>query len=158
MLDLISKNARILDKFLKHYFNKQKHSQLITPMKYGVLFGGKKIRSTVILGTSEIFGLKKKQVINICGSVECIHSYSLIHDDLPCMDNDKLEGGSTATHKKFGESTAILSGNSLLTLAFEMIAEKNYNIKPNKNFNFKKISRMCRSCRYSRWTVFGFKL
>ena len=132
MLDLISKNARILDKFLKHYFNKQKHSQLITPMKYGVLFGGKKIRSTVILSTSEIFGLKKKQVINICGSVECIHSYSLIHDDLPCMDNDKLRRGKPATHIKFGESTAILSGNSLLTLAFEMIAEKNYNIKPNK--------------------------
>ena len=102
---------------------------------------------------------KKKQVVNICGSVECIHSYSLIHDDLPCMDNDKLRRGKPATHIKFGESTAILSGNSLLTLAFEMIAEKNYNIKPNKkNFNFKKISRMCRSCRYSRRTVFGFKL
>jgi len=96
------------------------------------LFGGKKIRSTVILSTSEIFGLKKKQVINICGSVECIHSYSLIHDDLPCMDNDRLRRGKPATHIKFGESTAILSGNSLLTLAFEMIAEKNYNIKPNK--------------------------
>ena len=101
-------------------------------MKYGVLFGGKKIRSTVILSTSEIFGLKKKQVINICGSVECIHSYSLIHDDLPCMDNDRLRRGKPATHIKFGESTAILSGNSLLTLAFEMIAEKNYNVKPNK--------------------------
>ena len=132
MLNFISKNARTLDKFLKYYFNQQKYSQLIAPMKYGVLFGGKKIRSTVILSTSEIFGLKKKQVINICGSVECIHSYSLIHDDLPCMDNDRLRRGKPATHIKFGESTAILSGNSLLTLAFEMIAEKNYNIKPNK--------------------------
>ena len=132
MLNFISKNARTLDKFLKYYFNQQKYSQLIAPMKYGVLFGGKKIRSTVILSTSEIFGLKKKQVINICGSVECIHSYSLIHDDLPCMDNDRLRRGKPATHIKFGESTAILSGNSLLTLAFEMIAEKNYNVKPNK--------------------------
>jgi len=132
MQDLISKNSRTLDKFLQYYFNQQKYSKLIAPMKYGVLFGGKKIRSTVILSTSEIFGLKKKQVINICGSVECIHSYSLVHDDLPCMDNDKLRRGKPATHVKFGESTAILSGNSLLTLAFEMIAEKNYNIKPNK--------------------------
>tara|TARA_B100000929_G_C15501443_1_gene417540 strand:- start:1776 stop:2648 length:873 start_codon:yes stop_codon:yes gene_type:complete len=132
MLDLIYKNARTLDKFLKHYFNQQKNSQLIAPMKYGVLFGGKKIRSTVILSASEIFGLKKKEIINTCGSVECIHSYSLIHDDLPCMDNDKLRRGKPATHVKFGESTAILSGNSLLTLAFEMIAEKNYKIKPNK--------------------------
>ena len=132
MQDLISKNSRTLDKFLQYYFNQQKYSKLIAPMKYGVLFGGKKIRSTVILSTSEIFGLKKKQVINICGSVECIHSYSLVHDDLPCMDNDKLRRGKPATHVKFGESTAILSGNSLLTLAFEMIAEKNYNVKPNK--------------------------
>ena len=75
MQDLISKNSRTLDKFLQYYFNQQKYSKLIAPMKYGVLFGGKKIRSTVILSTSEIFGLKKKQVINICGSVECIHSY-----------------------------------------------------------------------------------
>ena len=132
MLNLISKNARTLDKFLKHYFNQQKYSQLISPMKYGVLFGGKKIRSTVILSASEIFGLKKKEIINTCGSVECIHSYSLIHDDLPCMDNDELRRGKPATHVKFGESTAILSGNSLLTLAFEMIAEENYKIKPNK--------------------------
>ena len=132
MSDLVSQNAKYLDKFLKKYFKQQSHSQLIPPMKYGVLFGGKKIRSTVIFNTSEIFNLKKKDVINICGSVESIHSYSLIHDDLPCMDNDKLRRGKPAMHIKFGESTAILSGNSLLTLAFEMIAEKNYNVKPNK--------------------------
>ncbi len=132
MLDVIERNGKILDKFLKHYFKKQLYSQLVAPMKYGVLFGGKKIRSTVILNVSEIFNLKKKDVINSCGSVECIHSYSLIHDDLPCMDNDSLRRGKPASHIKFGESTAILSGNSLLTLAFEMIAEKNYSIKPNK--------------------------
>ncbi len=132
MLNTINKNAKTLDRFLKYYFNQQGHSQLIAPMKYGVLFGGKKIRSTVILNTSEIFNLKKKDVINACGAVECIHSYSLIHDDLPCMDNDRLRRGKPASHIKFGESTAILSGNSLLTIAFEMIAEKNYNIHTNK--------------------------
>ena len=62
-------------------------------MKYGVLFGGKKIRSTIIFNMSELFNLRKKDVINICGAVECIHSYSLIHDDLPCMDNDNLRRG-----------------------------------------------------------------
>jgi len=143
MLDTISKNSKIIDKFLKHYFSKQGHSQLIAPMKYGILFGGKKIRSTVILNTSRIFNLKKKDIINICGSVECIHSYSLIHDDLPCMDNDSLRRGKPASHIKFGESTAILSGNSLLTLAFEMIAEKNYSIKPNKKIMLLKKLAEC---------------
>jgi len=143
MLDIINRNAKTLDKFLKNNLKKQGHSQLIAPMKYGVLFGGKKIRSTVILNVSEIFNLKKKDVINICGSVECIHSYSLIHDDLPCMDNDSLRRGKPSSHIKFGESTAILSGNSLLTLAFEMIADKNYSIKPNKKIMLLKKLAEC---------------
>ena len=132
MLRTINNNAKTIDKFLKNYFKKQGYSQLLTPMKYGVLFGGKKIRSTIIFNMSELFNLRKKDVINICGAVECIHSYSLIHDDLPCMDNDNLRRGKPASHIKFGESTAILSGNSLLTIAFEMITEKNYGIKLNK--------------------------
>ena len=136
MSDLVSQNAKYLDEFLKKYFKQQSHSQLIPPMKYGVLFGGKKIRSTVIFNTSEIFNLKKKDVINICGSVESIHSYSLIHDDLPCMDNDKLRRGKPAMHIKFGESTAILSGNSLLTLAFEMISDQKYKINQIKKLYF----------------------
>ena len=131
MLKVIVKNAETLDRFLKKYFKDQKYSNLIIPMKYGILTGGKKIRSTIILNTAKIFNLKLNKIINICGAVECVHSYSLIHDDLPCMDNDKLRRGNPATHIKFGESTAILSGNSLLTLAFEMIAEKKYNIKPD---------------------------
>ena len=60
--------------------------------------------------------------------MECIHSYSLIHDDLPCMDNDFLRRGKPSTHIKFGESTAILAGNSLLTLAFEMISNETYKV------------------------------
>ena len=86
-------------------------------MKYGTLFGGKKIRSTIILNAAKIFNLNLSKVINICAAVECIHSYSLIHDDLPCMDNDNLRRGKLTTHKKFSESTAILAGNSLLTLS-----------------------------------------
>ena len=91
---------------------------------------GRKIRSTIILNTSKIFNLNLKKVINVCAAVECIHSYSLIHDDFPCMDNDRMRRGKPSAHIKFGESTAILAGNSLLTLAFEIIADKKYNIKP----------------------------
>ena len=141
MLNQIKKNSKRIDKFLKKYFNNQQYSNLITPMKYGTLFGGKKVRSTIILNTGKILNIKPKYLINICAAVECIHSYSLIHDDLPCMDNDKLRRGKPSTHVKFGESTAILAGNSLLTLAFEIIADKNYKIKPSQKVELiKKLS------------------
>ena len=141
MLKNIKQNARIVDTFIKKYFNTQKYSELIPVMKYGTLFGGKKIRSTIIFNSSKIFNIKPNQIINLCAAVECIHSYSLIHDDLPCMDNDTLRRGKPSTHIKFGESTAILAGNSLLTLAFEIIADKKFNIDTKVKLNLiKKLS------------------
>ena len=124
-------NAKKVDKFLINYLKKQENSLLINPMKYGVISGGKKIRSTIILDAGKIFKLEKKKLINICAAVECIHSYSLIHDDLPCMDNDTIRRGKPSAHVKFGEASAVLAGNSLLTLAFEIIADKNYLISPS---------------------------
>ena len=126
----LSKNAKKIDKFLTKYLRNQKQSLLINPMKYGVLSGGKKIRSTIIFDTGKILNVNKKKLINICAAVECIHSYSLIHDDLPCMDNDSIRRGKPSTHIKFGEASAVLAGNSLLTLAFEIIADKNYSVNP----------------------------
>ena len=141
MLKNIKQNAKIVDIFIKKYFNTQKYSELVPVMKYGTLFGGKKIRSTIIFNTSKIFNISSNQIINLCAAVECIHSYSLIHDDLPCMDNDRLRRGKPSTHIKFGESTAILAGNSLLTLAFEIIADKKFNIDTNVKLNLiKKLS------------------
>ena len=141
MLKNIKQNAKIVDIFIKKYFNTQKYSELVPVMKYGTLFGGKKIRSTIILNTSKIFNIKSNQIINLCAAVECIHSYSLIHDDLPCMDNDRLRRGKLSTHIKFGESTAILAGNSLLTLAFEIIADKKFNVDTTVKLNLiKKLS------------------
>tara|TARA_S200000501_G_scaffold375432_1_gene427467 strand:+ start:1064 stop:1939 length:876 start_codon:yes stop_codon:yes gene_type:complete len=121
-------NARKVDKFLVNYLKKQNHSLLVNPMKYGVLSGGKKIRSTIILNAGKLYNLEINKLINVCAAVECIHSYSLIHDDLPCMDNDKIRRGKPSTHIKYGEASAILAGNSLLTLAFEIISEKKYLI------------------------------
>jgi farnesyl diphosphate synthase len=95
-------------------------------MKYGVISGGKKIRSTIIFDTGKVFNISEKKLINICAAVECIHSYSLIHDDLPCMDNDKIRRGKPSAHIKFGEASAVLAGSSLLTLAFEIITDKKY--------------------------------
>jgi farnesyl diphosphate synthase len=128
MIKKLSKNAKKIDKFLIKYLKSQNQSQLSNPMKYGVISGGKKIRSTVIFDTGRIFNINEKKLINICAAVECIHSYSLIHDDLPCMDNDAIRRGKPSTHIKYGEASAVLAGSSLLTLAFEIIADKKYQL------------------------------
>ena len=139
----LSKNAKKVDQFLNKFLKKQKQSLLVKPMKYGVISGGKKIRSTIILDTGKIFNVKEKKLLNICAAVECIHSYSLIHDDLPCMDNDAIRRGKPSTHIKFGEASAVLAGSSLLTLAFEIISDTKYSI----NYKIKnKIIRSLASC------------
>ena len=124
----LNNNAKKIDKFLIGFLKTQKKTLLVSPMKYGVISGGKKIRSTIIFDTGKILNIKNDKLKNICAAVECIHSYSLIHDDLPCMDNDAVRRGKPSTHKKFGESTAVLAGNSLLTLAFEIISDEKYLI------------------------------
>ena len=139
----LSKNAKKVDQFLSKFLKKQKQSLLVKPMKYGVISGGKKIRSTVILDTGKIFNIKEKKLLNICAAVECIHSYSLIHDDLPCMDNDAVRRGKPSTHIKFGEASAVLAGSSLLTLAFEIISDIKYLIN-DKTKN--EIIRSLASC------------
>ena len=122
-LNIIAKNT---DNYLKSVLSKQSdHSYLIKPMKYGVLSGGKRFRSAVLVNTGKIFGIDYKKLIIIGAAVECIHSYSLIHDDLPSMDNDDYRRGKLSTHKKFNEFTAILTGHSLLTLAFEILSSEN---------------------------------
>ena len=136
-------NAKNTDNFLKKYLKKENQSFLIIPMKYGILSGGKKIRTSVIMSTGKLFNINPLKLINICGAVECIHSYSLIHDDLPCMDNDKYRRGKLATHMKFGESTAVLAGNSLLTLAFEMISNNKYLIKNESKLELVKELAFC---------------
>ena len=139
----LKKNAKKIDKFLLKFLKRQKKSLLIQPMKYGIISGGKKIRSTIILDTGKLLNVSEKKVLDLCAAVECIHSYSLIHDDLPCMDNDSMRRGKPSAHKKFGEATAILAGNSLLTLAFEIIADdKNFLSPIQKN----KIIRLLSNC------------
>ena len=120
-LNKIAKDTNI---FLEKFIKKQKKSELIIPMRYGLFSGGKKIRSKILIDIGSIFKLNYKSLIAIGAAVECIHAYSLIHDDLPCMDNDKLRRGKPSAHVKFGESTAVLAGNSLLTMAFEILSHK----------------------------------
>ena len=122
----LNKIAKDTNLFLSRFLSKQKKTDLIKPIIYGLLPGGKKIRSKLIVDVGKIFKIKYQNLIQIGAAVECIHAYSLIHDDLPCMDNDSLRRGKLSAHKKFGESTAILAGNSLLTIAFEILSQNNF--------------------------------
>lgn len=130
----ISKVAKDVDIFLKKFLSKKKQqSKLYHAIKYGLFSGGKKFRSYLVINSGKLFNLNYKNLIVIGAAVECMHSYSLIHDDLPSMDNDDYRRGKKSTHKVFGESTAILAGNSLLTLAFEILTSNqlnsNYKVK-----------------------------
>ena len=120
--------ANDTNSFLKIFIKKQKKSELISAMEYSLFPGGKKIRSKILLDIGTMLKIEYKILIAIGAAVECIHAYSLIHDDLPCMDNDKLRRGKASTHIKFGESTAVLAGNSLLTMAFEILTSSNLEI------------------------------
>ena len=128
----LSKIANSTDTFLRGVFSKQKNnSRLIKPMKYGIFSGGKRLRSAIVVNTGKIFNINYKKLIMVGSAIECIHSYSLIHDDLPSMDDDDLRRGKLSLHKKFNEFTAILAGNSLLTLAFEILSGKDLKISEN---------------------------
>ncbi len=124
----LHKIAKDTNSFLKKYLKLQKKTGLLKAMSYGLLPGGKKIRSKILVDVGKIFNINYNVLIQIGAAVECIHAYSLIHDDLPCMDNDNLRRGRLSTHKKFGEFTAILAGNSLLTLALEILTDNNLKI------------------------------
>ncbi len=124
----LHKIAKDTNSFLKKYLKLQKKTDLLKAMSYGLLPGGKKIRSKILVDVGKIFNINYNVLIQIGAAVECIHAYSLIHDDLPCMDNDNLRRGRLSTHKKFGEFTAILAGNSLLTLALEILTDNNLKI------------------------------
>ena len=139
-LNIISKDINF---FLKNYLKNQKNTELLSPMKYGLFPGGKKIRSKILIDIGKIFFVKYSKLIKIGAAVECIHAYSLIHDDLPCMDNDLIRRGKPSTHVKYGESTAVLAGNSLLTLAFEILSDKKLNINNSLKTRLIKELSLC---------------
>ncbi len=131
----LNKIAKDTNLFLKRFIKKQKKSELIIPMQYGLFSGGKKIRSKILIDIGFLFKLNYRSLIIIGSAIECIHAYSLIHDDLPCMDNDLIRRGKPATHVKFGQSTAVLAGNSLLTMAFEILSHKDLNVSEKIKIN-----------------------
>ena len=112
----------------KFLFSKKDGTTLWDAMNYGVVNGGKRVRPFLVIELSKLLKIKKSNYMRLALAVEFVHAYSLIHDDLPGMDNDDLRRGKPTTHKKFGEAVAILAGNSLLTLAFELLADSKTHI------------------------------
>ena len=98
--------------------------RLMAAMRHGVLNGGKRLRPFLVMESAALFSADGEAALRIAAALECVHCYSLIHDDLPAMDDDDLRRGQPTVHRAFDEATAILAGDALLTLAFDIIADE----------------------------------
>jgi len=106
-------------------------ARVVEAMRYATIGGGKAFRAFLILTTAKMFDLPEQNAVNIATAMEMVHAYSLIHDDLPAMDNDTMRRGKPTTHIQFDEATAILAGDALLTNAFEVLADETTNTDGN---------------------------
>ena len=117
----------LIDQKLNEYLPEQDlmYSDLINAMRYSLLGGGKRIRPILVLEFCRVCGGDEKTALPFACAIEMIHTYSLIHDDLPCMDNDDMRRGRPSNHKVFSEDTSLLAGDALLTMAFETMLSEN---------------------------------
>jgi geranylgeranyl diphosphate synthase, type II len=122
--DYLAHKRRIIDQSLDALLpNEDNEAALLhTAMRYSVFAGGKRIRPILAMASAEAVGGRAESVLPLAAALECIHTYSLIHDDLPAMDDDDLRRGKLTAHKVFGEAIAILAGDALLTFAFEILS------------------------------------
>jgi farnesyl diphosphate synthase len=105
-------------------------AKLFEAMRHGTLGGGKRLRPFLVLTSASLFGVAESCALRVAAALECVHCYSLVHDDLPAMDNDETRRGKPTVHKAYGEATAILAGDALLTLAFEILADPDTHADP----------------------------
>ncbi len=125
MKDYIVSRQKMVEEALQSYLPKPsvKPKTIHKAMRYSVFAGGKRLRPILCLAAAECCGGEASAALPLACAIECIHTYSLIHDDLPCMDNDDLRRGMPTSHKVFGEAIAVLAGDALLTFAFELAAQ-----------------------------------
>jgi farnesyl diphosphate synthase len=115
-------------------------ARLMSAMRYAALGGGKRLRPFLVLETGRIFGVDERCLLRVAAALECVHTYSLIHDDLPCMDDDDMRRGRPSVHIAYDEATAILAGDALLTLAFEILADPQTHA--DANIRIQVVSRL----------------
>ena len=123
-LEYYQNQQKLVENFLKQRTKKKGISKVDDAMLYSLQAGGKRIRPILLMATVEALGKKGYNYLPVACGLEMIHTYSLIHDDLPCMDNDDYRRGKLTNHKVFGEAMAVLAGDGLLTLAFEVMLEQ----------------------------------
>ncbi len=109
---------------------KDTRARLVEAMRYAAIGGGKRVRPLLLVSTAELFGVDRTAALRAACAVEAIHVYSLIHDDLPCMDDDDLRHGKPTVHKTFDDATAVLAGDALHALAFEILADDETSSDP----------------------------
>jgi|TARA_B110000967_G_scaffold37063_1_gene36394 farnesyl diphosphate synthase len=130
MVDLMSVDFKLIlaetvvtvETALKNVLDTQGNGLIVDPMRHAVLNGGKRLRAFLTIYSSNIFDVSKDAALQASMAIECLHAYSLVHDDLPCMDDDDLRRGKPTIHVKWNEATAILTGDALQALAFELLA------------------------------------
>ncbi len=120
-------------------------------MRYSIFAGGKRIRPVLTIAAAEACGGASAAALPAAAAVECIHTYSLIHDDLPCMDDDDLRRGRPTSHKVFGEGVAVLAGDGLLTIAFEILAQA----KPTTRYSTAALIGELAHAAGSKWLIGG---
>ena len=141
---LIDHHKLEFDNFYKRILEaKLDKSILAKAMKYSSIKGGKRIRAFLVSEASKIVNLSKHNAMIISSSIESIHSYSLIHDDLPSMDNDDFRRGKLSNHRKYGEATAILAGDALHDFAFQLLSGNLNNIDEKKNIKLINYLSLC---------------
>ncbi len=120
----MEENRELIDKYLRDLlaFSENGAERLFDAMRYAVFSGGKRVRPLLSFAVSELLGVEKEDILPFAAGIEMIHTYSLIHDDLPAMDNDDFRRGKPTVHKKYDEATAILAGDALLTHAFFVLS------------------------------------
>ena len=140
----ISKFAIEFDDFFLKLLPKKKYSQkLHDAMKYSIKVGGKRLRPLFLIEISKIFNVKKTMAFRAAAAIELIHCYSLVHDDLPAMDDDDLRRGHMTCHKKYDDATAILVGDAFQSLAFEILSDKKTH--PNANVRCNLINELSKA-------------
>ena len=146
---LAAKQSEV-NQWIDAIFNKEAvPGQVMRAMRYALSAGGKRVRPILCLATAEAVGGNPKDLMHVAGAIELIHTYSLIHDDLPAMDDDDLRRGKPTLHVQFDEATAVLTGDALLTLAFQILSDVQYTLsnKPHENLQIIHKLAVAAGCR-----------
>ena len=126
---MLENNALYFNRHLERFLKSKNFGILKKPIEYSILGQGKRLRPLLCMETSKVFNITNEVAIFCAIAIECIHTYSLVHDDLPSMDDDDLRRGQPTIHKKWNEAIAILVGDSLQSLSFEVLSDDEFKVR-----------------------------